>query len=423
MKILWFTNTPCGATEKLKTNLHAGGWLKSLEDKLVEQKDIELNICFYWNKELAPFQFNKATYYPILRTSSETKIGRYTNRVFKTMYNDKKETLKLLKVVEIVNPDLIHIHGTEDNFGLIQSYTKIPVVISIQGILSSCSEKFFSGIPFASAYYYEKLTSKLFFRSVLFMHNDIDKRAKRERLILSKANNIIGRTEWDKRITRLLAPRSEYYIGNEILRSSFYEKQWNKEKLGNPVQIVTIMNESLYKGFETIVKTILILSENKSIDFNWTVVGINNSSNLVTVVKRMLGVNINSLPIKLIGNKSETEIVDILLNSDFYCQVSHIENSPNSLCEAMLLGMPIIASYAGGTCSMLENNKEGILVQNGDSYSLAGAILESINNYDKAKLNGSYARDRAIKRHNKDIIVDSLVSTYNHIINRQFIEG
>jgi len=29
MKILWFTNTPCGAAEKLIPDLLGGGWLKS----------------------------------------------------------------------------------------------------------------------------------------------------------------------------------------------------------------------------------------------------------------------------------------------------------------------------------------------------------------------------------------------------------
>lgn len=40
---------------------------------------------------------------------------------------------------------------------------------------------------------------------------------------------------------------------------------------------------------------------------------------------------------------------------------SHIENSPNNLCEAMILGMPCIATDAGGTSTLLSNMKDGLL--------------------------------------------------------------
>lgn len=44
-------------------------------------------------------------------------------------------------------PDVIHIHGTEDNFGLVQRFVKIPVLISIQGLLTVYTTKFYTGIP------------------------------------------------------------------------------------------------------------------------------------------------------------------------------------------------------------------------------------------------------------------------------------
>lgn len=89
-----------------------------------------------------------------------------------------------------------------------------------------------------------------------------------------------------------------------------------------------------------------------------------------------------------------------------------IENSPNSLCEAMLLGLPIIVSYAGGTSSILNNGEEGILVQDGYPYSLAGAIIEVANNFPMAK----NVRTHAEERHDKNKIVNNLINTYNSII-------
>jgi glycosyltransferase involved in cell wall biosynthesis len=97
-------------------------------------------------------------------------------------------------------------------------------------------------------------------------------------------------------------------------------------------------------------------------------------------------------------------------------QVSHIENSPNSLAEAMLLGMPCIASFAGGTSSLLENYKEGILYQDGDPYYLTGLILKLINNEKKRKIYSQNAREKAQVRHEPDKIYSKLKQSYEDII-------
>lgn len=58
IKVLWYTNTPCPASDKLGMNLHSGGWLRSLEDELHKVQEIELAICFYTYKNIQPFKFN-----------------------------------------------------------------------------------------------------------------------------------------------------------------------------------------------------------------------------------------------------------------------------------------------------------------------------------------------------------------------------
>ena len=64
---------------------------------------------------------------------------------------------KLLKAVDIAKPDLIHIHGTEECYGLIQDVIKdIPIVFSIQGLIAPYKEKYFSGMTFVDVKKYEK---------------------------------------------------------------------------------------------------------------------------------------------------------------------------------------------------------------------------------------------------------------------------
>jgi glycosyltransferase involved in cell wall biosynthesis len=118
----------------------------------------------------------------------------------------------------------------------------------------------------------------------------------------------------------------------------------------------------------------------------------------------------------LMGSLNEEQLLSSLLETNLYVMTSHIENSPNNLSEAMILGIPCIASYAGGTGSLIENNIDGLLIQDGDPWVLAGAILEQMSNPIKSQNMGDNARLNALKRHNPDRVCDDLINVYNNII-------
>lgn len=418
MKVLWFANTPCSAAERLGLNIASGGWLSSLEQELKNIPDIQLAICFYHHKPEKSFVINNVHFFPVYRKSQKNKIRRIIDKMlyFKTIcHNDKKEINELLNIINLYNPDIIHVHGTEDNFGLIQFYTKKPVVISIQGLLNPIKEKYFSGIPKNIAVKYETFVRKLVFLSIKRKFKIFNKIAEREKIILKNSKNIIGRTDWDRRITRVLVPESMYFVGNEILRNSFYNSMWDKKQVGNIIKITTITRDSLYKGFENIIKTAQILCENTNIAYIWKVIGVNTHSEIVNIVRKWENIDIKNLHIEVLGTKNEQDVANILLDTDIFCQTSHIENSPNSLCEAMILGMPIVATNAGGSSSILKDKEEGIIVQDGDPYAMAGAIYELINDFDKAIFYGKNARITALKRHDKKEIANTIYTIYKTI--------
>lgn len=396
-------------------NHHIGGWLNSLEKNIVKNSDIELSICFYHEKCVSSFILNKSTYYSVQKSGTGTIKGKIFNKFLTVKRKDEKDIPKLLEIINLIKPDVIHIHGTEENFGLIQSYTNIPIVISLQGILTPYIEKYFSGIPFIQAFYHEGVLDKLFMKSVLYIYKDMKQRVCREREILLHAKYVLGRTSWDMRVSSILTCDCLYYTSNEILRDAFYKNQWSKDKFNNPFQIVTIMSGGLYKGLETIVRAANLLKL-RGVKFEWIIVGQTENNKLPRIVSRWLGVDYKLLNIKFVGCLDELALVNIMLKSDLYCQVSHIENSPNSVCEAMLIGMPIIASSVGGTDSILENNADGILIQDGDPFALAGSIIEMHSDFKKAKQYASCARLKALSRHNKIEITQKLYNIYQEIL-------
>ena len=70
-----------------------------------------------------------------------------------------------------------------------------------------------------------------------------------------------------------------------------------------------------------------------------------------------------------------------------------------------------------GASSILEHGKEGYLLQDGDSYSLAGTLIEVSRNFSQAKEWGMNARKRALVRHNPQRVVKEYVDIYTELVN------
>lgn len=415
IKVLWLTNTPCNAKEILASGIVSGGWLNALETELSKSNEIELHIMFYWGVNLQPFSYLNSFYHPLYRKGTKNKFLRFINRLI-LKNNDGFEIQNINQKIQNIAPDIIHIHGTEENFGLINKNVLNPQVISIQGLLLPLCEKFFSGFSYHEILKNEAFITKAKLSSISTVYRRFKSMASREKQILLNAKNIIGRTNWDKRVTRVIAPESSYFVNNEIMRDGFYSNQWNNCNQTRKYTIVTIISSGYYKGLETLVKTATILKEYNTVDFCWKIIGQNEDSDYSVVVKKILKCNYQKLSIEFLGIKNEKEVIGLMLSSDLYCQVSHIENSPNSVCEAMLLGMPVIASFAGGTDSIIDHNKTGLLVQDGDPYSFAGAIFELIDDKSLAISLAQNAYKTAHKRHSKTLISEQLIDIYKSII-------
>ena len=420
MKVLWFANTPCGATEKLTGQaVTGGGWLYALSEELIKVNELDLHIAFYWHQSMSPFICNGITYHPVLQEGEGSRFGRLINR-YRASHSDaldKKALPRLKQVVDDVKPDIVHIHGSEGNFGLIATLPlSCPVVLSIQGILSPIVNMQYRGLSKKEILRYESLLLKLAMGGIQNNENTFNRNAEREKIIYKNIPNVIGRTSWDRACSLALNPKREYYEVGEIIRREFYEARWKKENFSSPLILTSTISSGVYKGIEAVFQTASVL-KNSGFAFEWNIIGSDKKDMYVRLSEKRVNATAEYLGINLLGRKNAKEIVTLMSDADIYVQVSHIENSPNSLCEAMLLGMPIIATFAGGTASMLKNNVEGRLTQDGEPYSMAGMIMEMASDVNLSKKMGECARETAIKRHNPNFVCKQLVDAYEKIIN------
>ncbi|HXD79861.1 MAG TPA: glycosyltransferase family 4 protein [Puia sp.] len=426
VRVLWFANTPGLSAGHLGISLAAGGWISSLQGVVEALPASRLGFVFYHERPMDPFEYGPTQYFPVQPLGS-SKGKRLANRIRGRAETDENLPA-FLRAIGQFKPDIIHIHGTEFPFGLLlRQVTAVPVVVSIQGNLTAYHEKYMAGLDLPGIWRGWR-TGYPFYQADYRIWR---KRMAVEQEIMGRAKFIFGRTDWDRRVALAQAPQAEYFHVDEVIRPGFYRLDWGAERerqgdrgnkrqaaAGPPPVFLTTSSPSIYKGFETVIDTARVLMRS-GMAFEWLVAGLMADHPLVRLICReRKATDLDALHIRLLGTLPEEELAARLMTCDAYVQVSHIENSPNSVCEAMLAGVPVIASFAGGTGSLVRDGIEGVLVQDGDPYALAGAMREVAEQPARYAAMAAEARRVAQRRHDPAAIVRGMMERYLEIIQK-----
>ncbi len=424
MRILWFSNTPSLAATKVSKNTHGGSWIESLEKELTTFPDIELAIAFkkpVQRSEEIKVEGSNTRYFMVPQYPM-SKIEQWSNRCFARPFS-KKSLPHYLKVVETFKPDVILFFGTEFDYPLIIPALHVPSIIWFQGNLTVYNEMYENGIRIRKTLYFESIKRFLKCYTLYHEYQLFLRRVEREKEIFSLAKNFIGRTAWDKRVVRIMAPQANYFHNEEALRESFWKHQWVEHENREKYIVTTVIRGLLYKGLETIYKTAMLLEDTLKEDFEWHVIGISEGSTYVKAARREAKYEKTRTTVKLLGPKFGDELVQQLLKANVYVHPSHIENSSNAIQEAMLLGMPVVATNVGGTQNLFMDNIEGLLVQSKDPFAMAGAILEVLESPEKSKEMGRNARLLGLKRNDNKEICKALMKTFELVIKQNKEQG
>ena len=109
-------------------------------------------------------------------------------------------------------------------------------------------------------------------------------------------------------------------------------------------------------------------------------------------------------------------VANTLEKSDVYIHPAIIDNSPNSLCEAQVVGCPVIAANVGGIASLVENGKTGLLYPYNEPHMLAFEIMKLRSESGIAREMSKNEIKVATKRHDPETIYEHLLETYNFIV-------
>lgn len=418
MKILWVCNVPLPIIANhlnIPTSL-SGGWLTGLSNALHKSSEHQLYVCFPWNHGTLKGEASGIHYFSF-PTTGVVRCSATTENAFHNIFKE-------------MSPDIVHIFGTEASHSLaaVRAAEKCGLlektVISIQGLVSVIGKYHYTaGLP-------ANVCRKYTLRD-LVKHDNINdqrkaylKRGKNEIALLKKVKHVIGRTEWDYACTKEVNPTVNYYFCNETLRDSFYQAKWSWE-LCEKHSI--FFSQCVYplKGFHRMLDALAILAKRYP-DVHLYTAGPNLSANKSFFQKqrrpyywKYITDNIRKLGLEshvhFMGMLDEEEMRRAFLRANVFVSASSIENSPNSVGEAMLLGVPTVASDVGGVKNLLTHSKDGYVYPFDAPYMLAHYIGEIFENPTLAEELSENARAHASVTHAPEKNNETLLAIYKEL--------
>ena len=396
MKVLWFPGN--GAIYSNDNKYNGGGWTGALARAIREKyPDILLGLAIPWSAYMEDMKDDIRIFgIPPIKHG----FVNYSKKL-------SQQIILMKQIIEDFKPDIIHVFGSEHTGGMVATITNIPVVLHLQGILNFLKEAW---LPQNMSW--EKFV--LQHPKQFFHRKGLIRACETEKLILSHCRYFMGRTEMDKRVSRILSPRSEYYYCSEMLRPEIFNStvKWSfhtrREKI-----VISIISSPSYKGGDVILRTAKILKEELGLLFQWHVYGITEMKDS----ERLADIKSNDVGVKCCGVINAKTLVEEITSADVFVHPSYIENSSNAVCEAQALGIPVVACYVGGIPSIISNEETGVMVPASDPYMMASYIAELSVNEEKATNMGASGRAAALRRHNPNKIVNDVINIYNEVVN------
>ena len=402
MRILWFSPVPSLFDYKKDG---PGGWVSSLEQYLRQYApDVELAIAFEHASDGFKEVRNGTIYYPICKISSFWYKVKYK---LKGDFDYAMLRPYILRIIEDYKPDVIHCFGSEWPWGIVAEETNTPVIIHMQGYM----EVYHLAADIVISP--RELGWKRFSPLIKLSQYTDGLRVSMESRLMKANKYFMGRTQWDYNLVKFFSPDAVYFHCPEAIRPKIYhsQKKWSYHELDS-MRLVTITNGGRLKGNEMILRAAEVMKR-LGFKFEWRVAG--DRYGMDEAIKRS-GIHPTDVNVNLLGRLTTEQIVDELAGAHAYVHPAVIDNSPNSLCEAQLIGCPVVATFVGGIPQLVEDGVTGLLYPYNEPHALAFKLMELFK--DEALQKKLSVNEIAVAkgRHKPEVIVERLINIYNTVM-------
>lgn len=413
MRILWTINMlmPNAAKAMGVDAGHAVSWIDAMSKCLSVRDDIKLAIACPLECD-APniVEVDNIAYYIFPKKNCE-KIDYWT------------------EIINSYKPDVIHAYGTEGkhNYLLLKNHNEVPILVSLQGIITEYEHHYYAGIDFSTMLRYTTLKDILVPTGFFSGRCSFIRRSKFEKGTLKLARYVEGRSTWDRVSALNINPDLEYYFCPRMIRAPFYKEKWSVDKMERHSILVHQAHYPI-KGLHFVLEALGKLKK-KYPDVKLYVAGkdILHPEKLsrrlmpggyAQYLKHLIKINQLEEIIHYTGFLSADQLAKKLTEVNAVVIPSSIENAPNSLAEGEIVGTPTIATFVGGNMDMLEHNKDGFLYCYNEPNMLAEYLTQIFDSDELANNLSEHARTTARKRHDPVTLENTILSIYNSLISK-----
>lgn len=136
---------------------------------------------------------------------------------------------------------------------------------------------------------------------------------------------------------------------------------------------------------------------------------------LQSQVERFIRQNGLTSQVILVG--ARTDIPDILAASDVFVLSSRWEGLPLVIIEAMVAGLPVVASRVGGVPELVEDGVTGFLVPPGNPEALAEALQRLFEDKELCRRMGEAGREKALRSFTLSRMLRETQAVYQEVLS------
>lgn len=416
MRVLWFSNA-LFSREKIK---NTGTWLYTMSEALVSHGIELVNISQSYR----------------VKTVSRCDVGDIKQWVLPTFklhhgLPNVKHIKEICDIVESVRPDIIHVWGIENYWGLLtaRGYIKGNVLLEIQGIRETCARVFYGGLTFPEVV--STIKTKEFIKpsiSLPFQKRKFRRWSRYEREIISGHKYINTQSDWVRSwVFKFMSPDANYFETDLIVRSQFLEsKPWEIRVHDESMPVLfTLSSEAhAYKGLHDGIKGVAILKKKyPNISFriagNFEINRPNYKKNgytkyLLSLIRKY-GLSDN---VKFLGALDAEALCQEMREADLMLQTSYVESYSLALVEAMAVGVPCVVSYAGAMPELARDGVEALYYTPSDYFKLAFLADKIICDKQLSASLSQNARKLSQRRNSPKSVVENQINIYNKVCGR-----
>ena len=418
MKVLWLCNLPPEpvAADMGRPAARGGGWLTGLLQTMEKQPGVSLMICF-------PL-FGEQT--PVRGKIGKTEYNGFPSPVSQLLRYRPALEEAFRQILQEFAPDVVHIFGTEypHTLAMVNAFGRPDrTLIHIQGLCSVCAEHYLAGLP-ARVQRCWTVRDLLRWDNIEKQQKKFVKRGEYEREAIRKTNHFGVRTVWDSACVGQIHPGAARHHLGESLREPFYEGHWRLEGCESHRIFVSQWNYPI-KGFHFLLKALpLILRQypdtkvfaagEDSLKDSSFRAKLRRSSYFQYLRQLLLSPGLLD-HVFFVGGCDADQMREQFEKAHVFVSPSVLENSSNSIGEAMLTGTPVVASRTGGTESLLEHGKEGLLYQCDSAEMLAYSVCRIFGDDTLAQELSANARSRAQETHDREKNAREVLAVYEEL--------